>query len=136
MKMYTKYLDKLESLEDKVAIVTGANSGLGFQTALALAYKGARVIMACRNLEKAEIAKDKILKEVENAKIDICKYDQGSFDSIEKFSIYIEENYQHIDYLVCNAGVYFPKVNYRTKDNLELTMGTNYFGTYHLLHYL
>lgn len=133
MKMYTKYLDKLESLEDKVAIVTGANSGLGFQTALALAYKGARVIMACRNLEKAEIAKNKIIELVPNAKIDICKYDQGSFNSIEKFSIYIEENYQHIDCLVCNAGVYFPKVNYRTKDNLELTMGTNYFGTYHLL---
>ena len=84
--MYTKYLDKLESLEDKVVIVTGANSGLGYQTSLALAYKNARVIMACRNLEKAENAKNKILKLVPNAKIDICKYDQGSFESIEKLT--------------------------------------------------
>ena len=133
MKTTVKFLEKLSSLEDKVYIVTGANSGLGYETSLNLAYKKAKVIMACRNINKAERAKEKILEKVPGAEIDIVKYDQSSFESIDKFSTYIEENYQHIDGLVCNAGVYFPKADYKTVDNLELTIGTNYFGVYYLL---
>ena len=60
---YVKFLKKYPSLEGKVYIVTGANSGLGFDTSLYLAYKGASVILACRNLERANKAKEKILKE-------------------------------------------------------------------------
>ena len=130
---YKKYLDKLESIEGKTFIVTGANSGLGYQTTLDLAYKKARVIMACRNVDKAQLAKEKILLEVKDAKLDIYRYDQGNFKSIDKFVNEINNNFSHIDGLVCNAGVYYPKANYKTADGFELTFGTNYLGTYYLL---
>ena len=81
-------------------------------------------------------AKEKILSIVPNAKLFIEQYDQASFSSIEDFANRIEFNYQHIDGLVCNAGVYFPKHDYKTKDGFELTFGTNYLGTYKLLYSL
>ena len=133
---YVNYLNRFPSLEGKYYIVTGANSGLGFDTSLYLAYKGANVILACRNLERATKAKEKILSIVPNAKLFIEQYDQAIFSSIEDFANRIEFNYQHIDGLVCNAGVYFPKHDYKTKDGFELTFGTNYLGTYKLLYSL
>ncbi len=133
---YDKYLNKFPSLKGKIYIITGANSGLGFDASLHLAYKGASIILACRNLEKAICAKEKILKEVPNAILFIEKYDQADFSSIEDFSRRISENYSHIDGLIANAGVYFPKHDYKTKDGFELTFGTNYLGTYHLINCL
>ena len=130
---YVKYLGKFPSLEGRYYIVTGANSGLGFDTSLYLAYKGANVILACRNLSKAESAKEKILKEVPNAKLFIEQYDQASFQSIEDFANRVSFTYPKIDGLLCNAGVYFPKQDYKTSDGYELTFGTNYLGTYKLL---
>ena len=107
MKMYTKYLDKLESLEDKVAIVTGANSGLGFQTALALAYKGARVIMACRNLEKAEIAKNKIIEKAIETNRQRAQYRENIKNGkVDPPKFYLPKNkfkfvdYSHINYII------------------------------------
>jgi len=85
---YTKWLDKnIPSLEGKLYIVTGANSGIGFHTTLSLVYKGASVIMACRNLTKAQKAKEKILEEFPNANLFIEEYDQASFDSISVLSL-------------------------------------------------
>lgn len=133
MKRYYKYLDKVDSFEGKNIIVTGANSGLGFETTLALVYKKAHVIMACRNLKKANDAKEKILKEVKNASLDIIEYDQSCFLSIDSFCQKVNEKYSQIDALICNAGIYFPKADYKTKDGFELTFGTNYLGTYYLL---
>jgi NAD(P)-dependent dehydrogenase (short-subunit alcohol dehydrogenase family) len=130
---YAKYLGNFPSLKGKYYIVTGANSGLGFDTSLHLAYKGADVILACRNLKKANEAKDKILQQVPNARLHIEQYDQASFKSIDEFAFRISKNYQKIDGLVCNAGVYFPKQDYKTSDGFELTFGTNYLGTYRLL---
>ena len=83
---YVNYLNKFPSLEGKTYIVTGANSGLGYDTSLLLAYKGANVIMACRNIMKANEAKEKILISVPEAKLHIEKYDQASFSSIIEFS--------------------------------------------------
>ena len=130
---YINYLNKFDSLENKVFIVTGANSGLGFDTSLYLAYKGASVILACRNLDRANKAKEKILKEVPNAELFIEEYDQASFTSIRNFASRVKQNYSRIDGLVCNAGVYFPKQDYKTSDGFELTFGTNYLGTYLLI---
>lgn len=130
---YINYLNKFDSLENKVYIVTGANSGLGFDTSLYLAYKGASVILACRNLDRANKAKERILKEVPNAELFIEEYDQASFTSIRSFASRVKQNYSRIDGLVCNAGVYFPKQDYKTSDGFELTFGTNYLGTYLLI---
>lgn len=131
-----KFLEKIPSLENKLYIVTGANSGLGFDLTVHLVSKGAEVILACRNIDKANKAKEQILKEVPTAKMYIEEYDQASFESIENFSNRIIKNYHHIDGLVCNAGVYYPKADYKTKDGFELTFGTNYLGTFKLLHSL
>ena len=80
----TRYLEKIPSLEGRLYIVTGANSGLGFDLSVHLATKGASVILACRNLERANKAKEKILSNVPNANLFIEEYDQASFDSIVK----------------------------------------------------
>lgn len=133
MHNYNKYLDKFPSLEGKNIIVTGANSGLGFETCRHLIYKKANVIMACRNLKKANEAKEKLLKENNLAKIKIYQYDQSSFESIREFKNNIVNDNIKIDALICNAGVYYPKKKYLTKDGFELTFGTNYLGTYYLL---
>ena len=132
----SKYLNKFPSLEGKLYIVTGANSGLGFDVSLHLAHLGASVILACRNFNRALNAKEKILNEVPNAELFIEEYDQADFSSIVSFSQRIKDKYNHIDGLVCNAGVYFPKHDYKTKDGYELTFGTNYLGTYKLINSL
>lgn len=136
MNKYKKYLDKLASLENKIIIVTGANSGIGLQTCFHLAYKKAHIIMACRNVEKANKAKQAVLKEYPETIIDVLNYDQSSFESIESFSNAVKTKYLKIDGLVCNAGVYYPKKNSMTKDGYELTIGTNYLGVYKLINSL
>ena len=113
------------------ALVTGASSGIGKYASMYYAYKGARVIMACRNIKKAGLVKEEILKEVPNASLDIIKLDLSDFNSIEEFNNELRSKYQHIDILVNNAGVYFmPKE--LTKQGYEITMGTNYLGPYYL----
>lgn len=129
---YQKWLDKnIDDLNGKTIIVTGANSGIGYYSTLCFLYKGAHVIMACRNLDKANKAKENLLKEIKDAKIDIVKLDLSDFNSIDEFSKTIKEKYNKIDALVNNAGVYFmPKV--LTKQGYEITMGTNFLGPYYL----
>lgn len=129
---YQKYLDKLPSLEGKTIVITGANSGIGLEACFHLAYKKAHIIMACRNLNKANKAKEKILELYPNTLIDVYEYDQASFESITNFVCKLNK-INHIDALVCNAGVYYPKANYKTKDNYELTLGTNYIGVFKLI---
>ncbi len=129
---HARYLKKLPSLKGKVCAVTGANSGIGFYTAMHFAYLGAKVILACRNRKRAEEAVDKILLEVPNAKLEIMAYDQSDFASIDAFAAHFKSG-RKLDILVCNAGVYYQKRNLTTKEGFELTMGTNYFGTYRLL---
>ena len=129
---YKKWLDEnIGDLTNKNIIVTGANSGIGFYTTLCLVYKGANVIMACRNLNKANKAKEDILKIVNNAKLDIIQLDLSDFNSIENFNKELKEKYNKIDGLINNAGVYFmPKEV--TKQGYEITMGTNFLGPYYL----
>lgn len=129
---YQKWLDEnIDDLKDKTIIVTGASSGIGLYEAMYFAYKGATVIMACRNVNKANNVKEEILKEVPNAKLDIIKLDLSDFNSIDEFTKETREKYSSIDVLVNNAGVYFmPKV--LTKQGYEITMGTNYLGHYYL----
>lgn len=129
---YQKWLDKnIDDLNDKIAIVTGASSGIGKYEAMYLAYKNATVIMACRNLNKANKVKEEILKEVKSAKIDILELDLSDFNSIDSFNAELRKKYTHIDILVNNAGVYFmPKEV--TRQGYEITMGTNFLGPYYL----
>jgi len=111
----------------RTAIVTGANSGLGFETTLAFASKGITTIMACRNLEKAEEAKQKILKQVPEAQLDIIQIDLSKLKSVREFAEKFLSQYNRLDLLINNAGVMMPPYQ-KTEDGFELQMAANYFG--------
>lgn len=131
-----KILDKYPSLEGKFIVITGASSGLGLAFCKLVLKKGANVVLGIRNLDKGE----KILKELQEefplSNITILKLDQASFRSIDEFSLSLKEKFAHIDYFVFNAGVYSSKEDYKTEDNFELTLGTNYLGVYKLYYSL
>lgn len=134
MKRIDKYIEKnIKDVTNKNIVITGANSGIGFESMMVLAKKGANVIMACRSLKRAQNAKEKVLKEYPNALIDIIEYDQSSFESIDNFITNLFKKYSKIDVLVCNAGIFHPEKGLKTKDGYPLTIGTNYIGLFYLL---
>ena len=116
---YEKYLSSYsENLKGKRYIVTGANSGLGFQTSRYLLFLEASVIMACRNTKRAEEAFLLLKQEFPNADLRIELYDQASFASIASFARRMKRE-ERIDGLICNAGVYFPREGALTEDGFE-----------------
>ena len=121
----------IPKLEGKTIIVTGANSGIGFEATKIFASKGAKVIMGCRNIKKSEQAKKDILSEFPNAELFLEELDLSSFESIKNFSSKINNEYKSIDILLNNAGImttpYGP-----TKDGIEQQIGVNHFGHYYL----
>jgi NAD(P)-dependent dehydrogenase (short-subunit alcohol dehydrogenase family) len=114
--------------KDKTIVITGANSGLGYYTALALAGNGARLVLACRSLKKGEQAKQDILKKFPKAIMDVMELNLDSFKSIRSFADIIKNEYSSIDVLVNNAGVMAMSTREETKDGLEAQMGVNHFG--------
>jgi NAD(P)-dependent dehydrogenase (short-subunit alcohol dehydrogenase family) len=125
--MKSSNIDKMPLQKEKIAIVTGANSGLGFETAKALAKKGFLVIMACRNLKKAQDAVNEIQKKVKSAKLEIIKIDTSSLKSVKNFADEFLKNNQKLDLLVNNAGIMVPPYSL-TEDGFESQLGTNYLG--------
>lgn len=115
----------------KIAIVTGANSGIGYETALALAEKGATVIMACRNLHKANIAKKNIQKVVPTANLDIIQLDLAKQSSVHQFVAEFKQKYDQLDLLINNAGVMAPPYQV-TDDGFELQLAANHLGHFTL----
>lgn len=132
-KKTLKYLNKNCpcDLSGKTVVVTGANSGIGFKTAEILLYLSARVIMACRNIGKAEDAKNALLKDYPHAEIAIYKLDLARLKSIDAFVTELQENGEDIYCFINNAGV-FRQPNKKTGDGLEMVAGTNFIGTYYL----
>lgn len=120
-------LDQVTSQKGRTIIVTGANAGLGYETALALAKKEAHVILACRNEQKAEKAKEKILKEVPDANLEIMLIDLADLDSVRAFAKNYLDKYDQLDLLINNAGVMMPPYT-KTKDGFELQIGANHLG--------
>jgi len=119
----------MPDLTGKVLIVTGANSGLGFESTKALAEHGATVVMAVRNMEKGEKARADILKEVPNAKLDLMKLDNADLSSVQAFAAAFREKYDRLDILLNNAGVMaIPRQE--TADGFEMQFGVN-----HLAHF-
>lgn len=132
-KKYLKWMDKniSKDLKQKTILITGANSGIGFEVAKYCAYLEMNIIMAVRNTEKAEIAKKEILKEFPNTNIYIMYVDLSSFLIIDYFVNEIINHNMLIDYVYHNAGIYNIK-NKKSENGFELMMGTNYLGTYYL----
>lgn len=116
------------ALTGKVFIVTGANTGLGFETTKALALRDATIIMACRSMEKANDAIKEIRKETANGTLIVNNLDLASFESIVDFVANIKSNYEHFDCLINNAGLAIPKWDQKTEDGIELHFGTNHLG--------
>jgi NAD(P)-dependent dehydrogenase (short-subunit alcohol dehydrogenase family) len=111
----------------KIAIVTGSNTGTGYHIAHGLASKGAQVIMACRSIKRAELAKLNIISELPDSKITTEILDLADLASIYEFSKIIKGKYKKIDILINNAGVMVPPKS-NTKDGFELQFGTNHIG--------
>ncbi len=134
---YLNYIKKhLQDLSGQVIVITGANSGLGFEATKYLSYQNATVIMACRNIKKATKARADILNEIPDAKLDIMHYDQADFSSIDQFVTELKAKYERIHALICNAGIYFPNKHEEMIPGLKLTLGTNFIGLYYLLRQL
>jgi NAD(P)-dependent dehydrogenase (short-subunit alcohol dehydrogenase family) len=111
----------------RVAVITGANTGLGYETAAALAAKGADVVLAVRNLDKGKDAAALIHKRNPAAEVILQELDLTSLDSIRAAAEQLRSDHDRIDLLINNAGVmYTPKST--TKDGFELQFGTNHLG--------
>jgi len=123
--------ENIPSLNGKTAIVTGSNSGIGFETAKALAAKGARLNIAVRNIEKGKKAADAIRNEFPDADIKVSDLDLGSLASVGAFSEDFIKKNQRLDILINNAGVMMPPYG-TTADGFELQFGTNHLGHFTL----
>ena len=119
----------------RVAVVTGANSGLGLETAREFARKGAHVVMAARNLEKAAAAEQDILDGIPDASLEVRHLDLGSLDSVKTFATEVVNAHGRIDILVNNAGV-MGTPRHETTDGFELQFGTNHLGHFALTAHL
>jgi NAD(P)-dependent dehydrogenase (short-subunit alcohol dehydrogenase family) len=115
----------------RTAVVTGANSGLGFETALALAGAGATVVLACRDGSKGEVAVKRILDISPGSDVQVEHLDLGSLASIRSFATVYCAGHDGLDLLVNNAGVMaIPRRE--TSDGFEMQFGTNHLGHFAL----
>ncbi len=116
----------------RVAIVTGANSGLGYDTAAVLAEKGAQVVLAVRNLDKGNEAADRIKKSSPNAVVSTQELDLTSLDNVRKAADELRAAHPRIDLLINNAGVMYVPTRETTNDGFEMQFGTNHLGHFAL----
>jgi len=115
----------------RVAIVTGANSGIGYETARALAAKGARVVLACRSEERGRDAERRLRESVAGADARFRPLDLGSLARVEAFAKEFASEESRLDLLINNAGVMVPPLGH-TDDGFELQFGTNHLGHFAL----
>jgi NAD(P)-dependent dehydrogenase (short-subunit alcohol dehydrogenase family) len=119
----------------RTAVVTGANTGLGYETATALAANGAHVVLAVRNIEKGKAAADLIARAHPGASVAVQELDLTSLDSVRAAADQLRSNYEAIDLLINNAGVMMTPKS-ATKDGFELQFGTNHLGHFALTNLL
>ncbi|CAB1340927.1 unnamed protein product [Coregonus sp. 'balchen'] len=118
-------------LDGKTAIVTGANTGIGKETAMDLAKRGARVILACRDMENAELAVSDIVREMGGAKVEARKLDLADTKSICEFAENIYNTEKVLHFLINNAGVAICPYS-TTVDGYEMQLGVNHLGHFFL----
>jgi NAD(P)-dependent dehydrogenase (short-subunit alcohol dehydrogenase family) len=121
----------IPDLTGKFALVTGANSGLGYYTCLELARKGAHVILAARNKDRGNAALEKIKSLLPNAELQFMKLDLANIESIKHFADAFIEEYDKLDILINNAGVMAIPLM-RTSQGFEMQFGTNHLGHFAL----
>src|SRR6202035_5879949 len=115
----------------RTAVVTGANTGLGYETAAALAAKGTHVVLAVRNLDKGKEAARRVEQATPGASVAVQALDLSSLESVRAAADELRSRHDTIDLLINSAGVMFtPKST--TKDGFELQFGTNHLGHFAL----
>ncbi|WP_194897619.1 oxidoreductase [Catenulispora pinisilvae] len=125
--------EEMPDLTGRVAMVTGASSGIGFRTALELARHGARTLLAVRDPDKGEFARERITGVIPSARglVEIVTVDLASLDSIEDAAADLADRTAAVDILINNAGVMVPD-GLTTDDGFELQFGTNHLGHFAL----
>ena len=115
----------------KVTLVTGANSGIGYETARVLAQKGATVVMACRNLENANLAANQIRQIHPAGNIRVMELDLGDLESVRQCATNFQEHFERLDLLINNAGIMQPPYG-KTAQGFETQFGVNHLGHFAL----
>ena len=123
--------EQMENQTGRVAIVTGANTGIGMETARELAKKGATVVIASRNEAKAETAADIIRRDYPASEIVVMILDLADLSSARSFAEAFRSRFDRLDLLINNAGVMMPPES-KTADGFELQFGTNHLGHFAL----
>ena len=123
------------SMEDKICIITGANSGIGKATALGLAKMNAVVVMLCRSKDTGEIAQKEIISESGNKKVDLLLCDLSSHEQIRKFVSEFKQKYQNLHVLINNAGVMASKRKLSV-DGFEMNFAVNHLAPFLLTNLL
>ena len=118
--------------QERLAIITGANSGIGFHTARHLARAGAQVILASRSAEKGEAARAKIAAENPASQLEVRVLDVADLDSVRRFASEFLERGQPLDLLINNAGVMALPTRRTTPQGFEMQFGTNHLGHFAL----
>lgn len=118
-------------MAERNVVITGANSGIGFQAALKLAGDGAKVVMACRNLDKGQAARRQILEQVPGADVSLLRLDVSDLGSIRDFGQQLSRQVSSIDTLINNAGIAAIPLA-RNDAGHEMQLATNYLGAFAL----
>lgn len=121
----------IPNLAGKIAIVTGSTSGIGRETARAIAEKGGHVIMAVRNLEKGNSVADVLRSRAPDARIEVRHLDLSDLSSVRKFADGVSADFDQLDVLINNAGIMMCPYS-KTADGFEMQMGTNHLGHFAL----
>lgn len=132
MSMNNKWTtEQIPDQSGKIVIVTGANSGIGYEATRALAIKGATVIMACRSLEKGQSAENQIRAEFPDAQVLLRPLDLADLSSVQQFANTFLSEFDRLDVLINNAGV-MAIPYHKTADGFEMQFGTNHLGHFKL----
>src|ERR1700761_4021928 len=121
----------LPGLGGRTAVVTGANTGLGFQTARVLAARGATVVLACRNLARADAAAGRIADDVPGAQLRTVELDLAALESVRAAAAWLRAEYPQLDLLINNAGGVNPRPG-RTAHGFERRLGLTHLGPFAL----
>jgi len=123
---------KNHSLEDKIIIITGSNSGIGKAAALQLAGLGATVIMACRSLERGAQAREEVCLQSGSDKVELMQVDMASQASIRKFAAEVKAKFSRLDVLIHNAANFDQSLKrpVLTEDGVETIFATNHLGVF------
>jgi NAD(P)-dependent dehydrogenase (short-subunit alcohol dehydrogenase family) len=112
-----------------VFIVTGANAGLGFEASKEVARKGAKVIMACRSMDRAQVALTQISKEIPDASVEVMQLNLASLKSIHQFADKFKAKYDRLDVLLNNAGIMFLPERRETVDCISVAVDPGFVRT-------